>query len=72
MKLNKEVRKISKELFQGSFVEGSSTRTRCAVSCSRSSPASRAITSDILKNYHRLIRLEIGETPRHHRERRGA
>ena len=59
MKLSKEVRKVSKELFRGSFVNGQldagTIRGLVAEIVSRK-PRHYV---DILKNYHRLIRLEL-------------
>jgi F-type H+-transporting ATPase subunit delta len=59
MKLTKEVRKVSKELFHASFtgVQIDAAKVReIATRLVKEKPRSYV---DILKNYHRLIRLEL-------------
>jgi F-type H+-transporting ATPase subunit delta len=58
MKLTKEARKISKELFRASFTDGrlNDARVRSLVGAVAAKKPRHYI--DILKNYQRLIRLE--------------
>jgi len=59
MKLTKEVRKVSKELFRSSFTDGllDTGKVRGFVGQLVASKPRHYV--DILKNYHRLIRLEL-------------
>ena len=59
MKLTKEVRKVSGELFQSSFTNGQldPVKVRGYVGQIVAGKPRRYV--DILKNYHRLIRLEL-------------
>jgi F-type H+-transporting ATPase subunit delta len=59
MKLTKEVRKVSKELFHASFTGAQIDATKVreiATNLVKDKPRDYV---DILKNYHRLIRLEL-------------
>jgi len=59
MKLTKEVRKISKELFRASFTEGQIDAVKVRGFVSELVAGKPRNYVDILKNYHRLIRLEL-------------
>jgi F-type H+-transporting ATPase subunit delta len=59
MKLTKEVRKTSKELFQASFKDGQLDAATVRGLVSRIVAGKPRHYVDILKNYHRLIRLEL-------------
>ena len=72
MKLSKEARKIAKELFRASFIDGSSMRRRSAAFVQQIVAGKPRHYVDILKEYHRLVRLETGEAPRRDRERRAS
>ena len=59
MKLTKEVRKVSKELFQASFTDGQLDPGKVSNVVTKIVAAKPRHYVDILKNYHRLIRLEL-------------
>ena len=59
MKLSKEVRKVTKELFQGSFTQGQLDPEKVRNVVSQIVAGKPRHYVDILKNYHRLIRLEM-------------
>jgi len=63
MKLTKEVRKISKELFRGSFANGKLDETRVRTFANAVAARKPRHYIEILKNYLRLIRLE---SEKHH------
>ncbi|HEX4085082.1 MAG TPA: F0F1 ATP synthase subunit delta [Chthoniobacteraceae bacterium] len=59
MKISKEVRKVSKELFQASFTNGQLDAGKVRNIATRVVAEKPRHYVDILKNYHRLIRLEL-------------
>jgi len=59
MKLTKEVRKVSKELFHGSFTNGQLDAEKVRGFVGQIVAGKPRHYVDILKNYHRLIRLEL-------------
>ena len=59
MKLTKEVRKVSKELFQASFANGQLDPEKVRGFVAQIVAGKPRHYVDILKNYHRLIRLEL-------------
>jgi F-type H+-transporting ATPase subunit delta len=59
MKLSKEVRKVSKELFQGSFTAGQLDPEKVRGFVAQIVAGKPRHYVDILKNYHRLIRLDL-------------
>lgn len=59
MKLTKEVRKVSKELFQASFANGQLDADKVRGFVAQIVAGKPRHYVDILKNYHRLIRLEL-------------
>jgi F-type H+-transporting ATPase subunit delta len=59
MKLSKEVRKISKEMFQASFTGGQLDAEKARGFVAQIVAGKPRHYVDILKNYHRLIRLEL-------------
>jgi F-type H+-transporting ATPase subunit delta len=59
MKLSKEVRKVSKELFQASFANGQLDAEKVRGFVAQIVAGKPRHYVDILKNYHRLIRLEL-------------
>jgi F-type H+-transporting ATPase subunit delta len=59
MKLTKEVRKVSKELFQSSFTQGQLDPEKVRGFVAQIVAGKPRHYVDILKNYHRLIRLEL-------------
>jgi F-type H+-transporting ATPase subunit delta len=59
MKLTKEVRKVSKELFQASFTNGQLDPEKVRGFVAQIVAGKPRHYVDILKNYHRLIRLEL-------------
>ena len=59
MKLTKEVRKVTKELFQASFTDGQLDPGKVRNFVTRIVAGKPRHYVDILKNYHRLIRLEL-------------
>jgi len=59
MKLTKEVRKVTKELFQLSFTDGQLDPGKVNNVVTRIVAAKPRHYVDILKNYHRLIRLDL-------------
>jgi F-type H+-transporting ATPase subunit delta len=59
MKLTKEVRKVSKELFQASFTHGQLDPGKVRGFVAQIVAGKPRHYVDILKNYHRLIRLEM-------------
>jgi F-type H+-transporting ATPase subunit delta len=59
MKLTKEVRKVSKELFQASFTDGLLDPGKVRGFAGQLVAGKPRHYVDILKNYHRLIRLEL-------------
>ena len=63
MKLSKEARKLSRQLFKASFTDGKldGVKVRTQVQSIAASKPRRYL--DLLKNYHRLLRLE---TEKHH------
>ena len=63
MKLTKEVRTISKELFRASFIQGKLDDARVRSLASEVASRKPRHTIDILKNYLRLVRLE---SEKHH------
>ncbi len=63
MKLNKEVRKITKEVLKASFVDGKLDPNKVRILVQQIVATKPRHYLDILKNYQRLIRLE---TEKHH------
>ena len=61
MKLTKEVRKVSKELFQASFTDGLLDPGKVRGFAAQIVAGKPRHYVDILKNYHRLIRLELNK-----------
>jgi F-type H+-transporting ATPase subunit delta len=59
MKLTKEVRKVSKELFQASFTNSQLDAEKVRGFVAQVVAGKPRHYVDILKNYHRLIRLEL-------------
>jgi F-type H+-transporting ATPase subunit delta len=59
MKLTKEVRKVSRELFQASFTDGRLDAGKVRGFVGQIVAGKPRHYVDILKNYHRLIRLEL-------------
>jgi F-type H+-transporting ATPase subunit delta len=59
MKLSKEVRKVSKELFQASFANGQLDADKVRGFVAQIVAGKPRHYVEILKNYHRLIRLEL-------------
>jgi F-type H+-transporting ATPase subunit delta len=59
MKLTKEVRKVSKELFQASFTDSQLDAGKVRGFVAQVVAGKPRHYVDILKNYHRLIRLEL-------------
>ena len=59
MKLTKEVRKVSKELFQASFTNNQLDSEKVRGFVAQIVAGKPRHYVDILKNYHRLIRLEL-------------
>ena len=59
MKLTKEVRKLSRELFEASFHEGQLDADKVRGFVAQIVAGKPRHYVDILKNYHRLIRLEL-------------
>jgi len=59
MKLSKEVRKVSKELFQASFTSGQLDPEKVRGFVAQIVAGKPRHYVDLLKNYHRLIRLEL-------------
>jgi F-type H+-transporting ATPase subunit delta len=59
MKLTKEVKKVSKELFQASFTNGQLDPDKVRGFVAQIVAGKPRHYVDILKNYHRLIRLEL-------------
>ena len=59
MKLTKEVRKVSKELFQASFTGNQLDPEKVRGLAAQIVAGKPRHYVDILKNYHRLIRLEL-------------
>ena len=59
MKLTKEVRKVSKELFHASFTGGQIDAAKVREFATKIVQGKPRGYVDILKNYHRLIRLEL-------------
>jgi F-type H+-transporting ATPase subunit delta len=59
MKLTKEVRKVSKELFQASFTSNQLDPQKVRGLAAKVVAGKPRHYVDILKNYHRLIRLEL-------------
>ena len=59
MKLTKEVRKLSRELFEGSFHDGQLDADKVRGFVAQIVAGKPRHYVDILKNYHRLIRLEL-------------
>ncbi len=59
MKLNKDSRKLSRQLFQSSFADGKLDNTRIAAVVESILSAKPRHYLAILKDYHRLIRLEV-------------
>jgi len=59
MKLTKEVRKVSKELFRASFIDGQIDAGKVRDFAGKLVAGKPRHYVDILKNYHRLIRLEL-------------
>ena len=59
MKLSKEARKVSRELFQGSFKDGKLDPVSIRTITAKVADSKPRHYMEILKNYQRLIRLEI-------------
>lgn len=59
MKLSKEARRISRELFQASFVDGRFDESRVRMAANKVVETKPRHYVNILKDYQRLIRLEI-------------
>ncbi len=65
MKLSKEARRLSRDLFQASFVDGRLDHGRIRIIAAKIAESRPRHFLDILKDYQRLIRLEVGK---HHAE----
>jgi F-type H+-transporting ATPase subunit delta len=63
MKFNKEVRKLSRQLFQASFTDGRLDPAKVKAITAKVIEAKPRHFIDVLKNYQRLVRLE---TEKHH------
>ena len=61
MKLSKEARKVSRQLFKASFIDGRLDETRVRAQVQAFVAGKPRHYLDILKNYHRLLRLEAGK-----------
>lgn len=61
MKLSKEARRLSRDLFQASFVDGKLDHGRIRTIAAKIAEARPRHFLDILKDYQRLIRLEVGK-----------
>ena len=61
MKLSKEARRMSRDLFQASFIDGKLDHGRIRTIASKVAEAKPRHYIDILKDYQRLIRLEVGK-----------
>ncbi|MES2571995.1 MAG: ATP synthase F1 subunit delta [Verrucomicrobiota bacterium] len=59
MKLSKEARKVSRELFKLSFTEGRLNEASVRTIAQKISDTKPRHYIEILKNYHRLLRLEV-------------
>jgi F-type H+-transporting ATPase subunit delta len=59
MKINKEIRKLSREMLRASFTDGQLDPGRIASSIDSLIARRRRNYVDILKNYRRLLRLEL-------------
>jgi F-type H+-transporting ATPase subunit delta len=59
MKLSKEVRKVTKDLFKASFTSGQIDPEKIRAIVGKIVAGKPRHYVDILKNYHRLIRLEL-------------
>lgn len=62
MRLNKESRKICKELFRSSFTDRKLDASKVRALVNSIAGAKPRHYLDILKNYHRLVRLEAEKT----------
>src|SRR5438132_8562170 len=58
MKLSKEARKLSRQLFKATFTEGKLDEARVRAQVQAITAAKPRHYLDLLKNYHRLLRLE--------------
>lgn len=61
MKLSKEARRLSRDLFQASFVDGKLDHGRVRTIVAKIAEERPRHFLDILKDYQRLIRLEVGK-----------
>jgi F-type H+-transporting ATPase subunit delta len=61
MKVPKEARKISRELFQASFVDGRIDQGRVSTIAKQIGESKPRYYIDILQNYERLLRLELAK-----------
>lgn len=61
MKLSKEARKLSRDLFQASFVDGKLDHGRIRTITTKISESKPRHYIDILKDYQRHLRLEVGK-----------
>jgi F-type H+-transporting ATPase subunit delta len=59
MKINKEIRKLSREMLRASFIDGQLDPARIASLVDSLIARRRRNYVDILKNYRRLLRLEL-------------
>ena len=59
MKISKEARKVSRELFQSSFIDGKLSPDNIRANTAKVAGSKPRHYMDILKNYQRLIRLEV-------------
>ena len=61
MKLSKEARRLSRDLFQASFIDGKLDHGRIRAIAAKIAESKPRHYIDILKDYQRLIRLEVGK-----------
>src|SRR5688572_11154562 len=61
MKLSKEARKLSRDLFQASFVDGRLDHGRIRTITAKIAESKPRHYIDILKDYQRHLRLEVGK-----------
>lgn len=59
MKISKEARKLSRELFQHSFTDGRLDQAKVKTIAAKIAEAKPRYYIDILKDYQRLVRLEV-------------
>jgi F-type H+-transporting ATPase subunit delta len=61
MKISKEARKVSRELFQASFQDGRLDQARVSAIAKKVAESKPRHYIDILQNYERLLRLELAK-----------